>query len=87
MFFDSPLAYCSLLQVLFCFLTFERWPQDVVAPCKVVAEIAVMLVEEIEIDGESLTASLPWYVLDAVCCVYTCQRLIDLSLIAGTKRR
>ena len=24
------------------------------------------------------------YVLDAICCVYTCRRLIDLSLIAGT---
>ena len=24
------------------------------------------------------------YVLDAVCCVYTCRRLIDLSLTAGT---
>ena len=26
------------------------------------------------------------YVLDAVCCAYTCRRLIDLSLIAGTHR-
>ena len=26
------------------------------------------------------------YVLDAVCVVYTCRRLIDLSLIAGTTR-
>ena len=26
------------------------------------------------------------YVLDAVCCVYTCRRLIDLSLIAGQDR-
>ena len=25
------------------------------------------------------------YVLDAVCFVYTCRRLIDLSLIAGTR--
>ena len=24
------------------------------------------------------------YVFDAGCCVYTCRRLIDLSLIAGT---
>ena len=24
------------------------------------------------------------YVFDAVCCVYTCRRLIDLSLVAGT---
>ena len=31
------------------------------------------------------TASLPLtYVLDAVCFVYTCRRLIDLSVIAGT---
>ena len=25
------------------------------------------------------------YVVDDVCCVYTCRRLIDLSLIAGTQ--
>ena len=29
-------------------------------------------------------AQATWYVVDAFCCVYTCRRLIDLSLIAGT---
>ena len=29
----------------------------------------------------------PLYVFDAVCFVYTCRRLIDLSLIAGTTQR
>ena len=32
-----------------------------------------------------LEACLEKYVLDAVCFVYTCRRLIDLSLIAGTR--
>ena len=27
----------------------------------------------------------PEYVLDAVCFVYTCRRLIDLSVVAGTR--
>ena len=33
---------------------------------------------------DALFMALPVYVFDAVCCVYTCRRLIDLSLIAGT---
>lgn len=35
--------------------------QDVVPTCHVKMEIAIMLVNEIQIDGESLTAALPWY--------------------------
>ena len=35
--------------------------QDVVPICHVKTEIAIMLVNEIQIDGESLTAALPWY--------------------------
>lgn len=34
---------------------------EVVPTCRLEVEIAVMLVNEIQIDGESLTAGLPWY--------------------------
>ena len=34
--------------------------------------------------GERLEIKLVMYVFDALCFEYTCQRLIDLSLIAGT---
>ena len=41
---------------------------------------------EYEIDGMVQgPAFQKWYVADAVCVVYTCRRLIDLPLIAGTR--
>jgi hypothetical protein len=43
-------------------LTGRSEPEQIVVPsCKLVVDIAVMLVNEIQIDGESLTAGLPWY--------------------------
>ena len=38
------------------------------------------------IDDEGIK-TMQEYVLDAACCVHTCRRLIDLSLIAGTSKQ
>ena len=38
----------------------------------------------ISLESGNLQQPCQRYALDAVCCVYTCRRLIDLSLIAGT---